>query len=147
MNDANRSLPGLSILSPLWSVPGVSFVSLQKGQGEEEALNPPSNQPLVHFGSDIEDFADTAAIVEQLDLVICVDTSIAHLAGALNKPCWVMLPGVRTDWRWMRDREDSPWYPGIRLFRQREAGNWDEVVERVRKALIAVMSDRARENA
>lgn len=141
MNDANRSLPELSTLAPLWPVPGVIFISLQKGQGEKEAKNPPAVQPLIHLGSEINDFADTAAIVEQLDLVICVDTSIAHLAGAMNKACWVLLPIVRTDWRWMRDREDSPWYPSLRLFRQKQAGQWGEPVERMRQALIGVFSD------
>lgn len=135
-NDANRSLPGLATLAPLWSVPGITFISLQKGQGEDEASNPPTGQPLIHLGSGIQDFSDTAAIVSQLDLVICVDTAIAHLAGALGKPCWVLLPGVGTDWRWLEEREDSPWYPGaMRLFRQKEIANWVEVVTRVTNAL------------
>ncbi|MEJ1959082.1 MAG: glycosyltransferase family 9 protein [Nitrosomonadales bacterium] len=91
-NDANRSLPGLAILAPIWTVPGVMFYSLQKGQGEDEANHPPPGQPVIPLGSDIRDFADSAAIVAQMDLVICVDTAIAHLAGALGKPCWVLLP-------------------------------------------------------
>ncbi len=128
-NDRNRSLSGISVLAPLWTVPGITFYSLQKGQGEDEAKNPPAGQPLIHLGSDIEDFADTAAIVAQLDLVICVDTAIAHLAGALGKPCWVLLPAIKFDWRWLRDREDSPWYPSLRLFRQKEIGKWDAVVQ------------------
>ncbi|OGR00408.1 MAG: hypothetical protein A2505_08735 [Deltaproteobacteria bacterium RIFOXYD12_FULL_55_16] len=136
-NDANRSLPGLSALAPLWSVPEVGFVSLQKGQGEEEALCPPENQPLLNLGAEIRDFADTAAIISQLELVICVDTAIAHLAGALGKPCWVLLPAIGTDWRWLQERADSPWYPGVlRLFRQEQAEDgWGSTVARVAAAL------------
>ncbi|WP_175772712.1 tetratricopeptide repeat protein [Paraburkholderia phenazinium] len=135
-NDSNRSLPGLASLAPLWTVPGLSFVSLQKGQGEAEAIRPPVNQPIRHLGSDIRDFADSAAIIVQLDLVISVDTAIAHLAGALGKPCWVLLPSLGTDWRWMDARVDSPWYPGVmRLFRQEGLG-WSEIVSNVAKALL-----------
>jgi Flp pilus assembly protein TadD/ADP-heptose:LPS heptosyltransferase len=135
-NDASRSLPALSALSTLWSVPGVTFISLQKGQGEGEAIRPPAGQPLIPLGQDIRDFADTAAIVSQLDLTICVDTSVAHVAGALGKPCWVMLPSVRTDWRWLQVRTDSPWYPkGMRLFRQTKFDDWTEVIEEVTAAL------------
>ena len=75
-------------------------------------------------------FADTAALVANLDLVICVDTAVAHLAGAMGKPVWVLMPFV-PDWRWMLDREDSPWYPTMRLFRQRRMGDWTEPIERV----------------
>ncbi len=134
-NDADRSLPHLSALAPLWSVPGVQFVSLQKGPAEDQARDPPIGQALVHAGSDIADFADAAAVVQQLDLVICVDTAIAHLAGALAKPCWVLLPAHKTDWRWMQVRADSPWYPAMRLFRQQHRGEWAPVLEDVVNAL------------
>ena len=135
-NDANRSLPSLSTMANLWCTPKVTFVSLQKGQGELEAATPPNGQPILHLGSEIMDFADTAAIVAQLDLVICIDTSIAHLAGALGKPCWVLLPVIGTDWRWLRDRMDSPWYPGVmRLFRQTKAGDWATTINEVANAL------------
>ena len=135
-NDANRSLPSLSILEPLWSVPGVTFLSLQKWQGEEEAATPLIGQPILHLGSDIADFADTAAIVSQLDLVISIDTAIAHLTGALCKPCWVLLPAVGTDWRWLRERTDSLWYPGVmRLFRQSKAGDWASTISEATQAL------------
>ena len=144
-NDANRSLPGLSTLAPLWSLPGVTFVSLQKGQGEDEAATPPTGQPILHLGSGIQDFADTAAIVAQLDLVICIDTAIAHLAGALGKPCWVLLSAIGTDWRWLRERTDSPWYPGvIRLFRQSKAGDWATTINEVAHALEAWADERAK---
>src|SRR5262249_37303630 len=82
------------------------------------------------------DFADTAAAVMNLDLVVTVDTAVAHLSGALGKPCWVLLPDYKTDWRWLTDREDSPWYPGVmRLFRQAGAGDWTPVVDNVKRAL------------
>jgi len=132
----HRSLPGLSTLASLWSIPGVTFVSLQKGPGEDEAAAPPAGQPILHLGSDILDFADTAAIVAQLDLVICIDTAIAHLVGALNKPCWVLLPAIGVDWRWLQERTDSPWYPGaMRLFRQSKSGDWSATIGEVTQAL------------
>ena len=141
-NDANRSLPGLATLSPLWTLPGITFVSLQKGQGEEEAATQTADLPIVHMGSVIRDFADTAAIVSRLDLVICVDTAIAHLAGAMNKPCWVLLPASGADWRWLLERKDSPWYPGvIRLFRQTKAGNWVTTIDEVAQALAALVNE------
>lgn len=141
-NDANRSLPGLSTMASLWSVPGVSFISLQKGVGEDEANHPPAGQPIISLSPDIRDFADTAAIIDQLDLVISIDTSVAHLAGALDKPCWILLPSHRTDWRWLRAREDSPWYPSVRLFRQEKQEDWQAVIERVTEALH-LFRDRA----
>ncbi|WP_374669209.1 tetratricopeptide repeat protein, partial [Ramlibacter sp.] len=135
-NDAHRSLPGLATLAPLWKVPGVQFVSLQKGAGEDEAAQPPAGQPVIDLGRHFSDFADAAAVVSQLDLVICVDTSVAHLAGALGKPVWLLLPRLGTDWRWLMNREDSPWYPGVmRLFRQRVVDDWAEVVGRIAQAL------------
>ncbi|MGS0892691.1 tetratricopeptide repeat protein [Burkholderia stagnalis] len=137
-NDAHRSLPSLALLTPLWSVPGVNFVSLQKGQGEDDARHPPGGLPLLHLGSELDDFADTAAIVAQLDLVVCVDTSTAHLAASLGTRCWVLLPHQDADWRWMHDRDDSPWYPGtLRLFRRGRDDNWIRVAERVRVACAA----------
>ncbi|WP_334035648.1 tetratricopeptide repeat-containing glycosyltransferase family protein [Burkholderia cepacia] len=137
-NDAHRSLPSLALLTPLWSVPGVNFVSLQKGQGEDEARHPPGGLPLLHLGSEIDDFADTAAIVAQLDLVVCVDTSTAHLAASLGKPCWVLLPNQDVDWRWMHGRDDSPWYPGtVRLFRRGRDESWIRLAERLRAAFAA----------
>jgi tetratricopeptide (TPR) repeat protein len=134
-NDAFRSLPSLALLAPLWEVPGVSFVSLQKGEGEDEARTPPEGQPLLHLGGEVSDFADSAAIVAQLDLVIGVDTSTAHLAASLGTPCWIMLPAQDIDWRWQHGREDSVWYPDVRLFRQGVQGAWAEVVERVARRL------------
>jgi Flp pilus assembly protein TadD len=135
-NDADRSLPSIDVLASLGTVAGVNFISLQKGAGEDEAERPPSGLPLINLGSQLEDFADTAAVVASLDLVICVDTAIAHLTGALGKPCWVLLPEYKTDWRWLIDRTDSPWYPGVmRLFRQSTMGNWAAVIAEVVTAL------------
>src|SRR5471030_2793086 len=147
-NDANRSLPSLATLAPLWSVPGVSFVSLQKGQGEEEGQSPPAGLPLLHLGTDLSDFADTAAIIGELDLLICVDTSAAHIAASLGKPCWVLLPREDIDWRWVRERNDSPWYPQtLRLFRQAADESWSTAVERVRLACLAAFSNEDRSPA
>ena len=136
LNDLHRSLSSLSEFKPLWSILNVHFISLQKGSGEDEATISPPDQPLIHLGSEIEDFSDTAAIIAQLDLVICVDTAIAHLTGALGKECWVLLPAVGTDWRWLANRTDSPWYPKVmRLFRQTTPQRWDEIITEVAVAL------------
>lgn len=125
-NDSNRSLPRLGMLEPLWSVPNVTFVSLQK----EMLSDNQTKQPIIE--REIDDFADTAVLISQLDLVICVDTSIAHLCGALGKTCWVLLPFIGCDWRWMNDRDDSPWYPKVmRLFRQTNPNKWDETIAKI----------------
>ena len=135
-NDADRSLQSLDLLAPLGKVSGVQFVSLQKGWGEDEAQHPPAGLSLIHLGSMIEDFADTAAIIANLDLVICIDTAVAHLTGAMGKPCWVLLPDYKTDWRWFTERSDSPWYPGaVRLFRQASSGGWPAVIKTVAEEL------------
>ena len=135
-NDAQRSLPSLLTLASLWHIPDLVFISLQKGQGEEEAANPPAGLALLHLGGEMADFADAAAIISLLDLVICVDTAAAHLAGALQKPCWVLLPWHSADWRWLVDRKDSPWYPGVlRLFQQQADGDWEAVVKDIALAL------------
>src|SRR6202030_4014001 len=90
-------------------------------------------EDILHFGDALKDFSDTAALISNLDLVISVDTSVAHLAGALGKPVWVLLTHV-PDWRWLLDRDDSPWYPTARLFRQSGTGEWDAVIACVRDA-------------
>jgi Flp pilus assembly protein TadD len=143
LNDRNRSLAGLASMAPLWTVPGVHFVSLQKGPGQEEAQHPPAGRPLLDLGREIGDFADTAAIVEQLDLVISVDTAVAHLAGALATPCWILLPAYGADWRWLQGRDDSPWYPGVcRLFRQTVDKDWETVVLNITNALRDKLTNR-----
>ncbi len=142
-NNADRSLPSLAVLTPLGAIAGVHFISLQKGAGEDEAAHPPHELPLRHLGSQLQDFADTAALVMHLDLVICVDTAVAHLAGALGQPCWVLLPDYKTDWRWLTNRSDSPWYPGVmRLFRQSRMGEWADVVADVAAALARLALQR-----
>ena len=91
----------------------------------------------VSLGLEFTDFADTAAAIANLDLVISVDTSVAHLAGAMNKPVWTLLP-FNPDWRWMLDRPDTPWYPSMRLFRQTEPKDWQSVIERVKTELLSL---------
>ncbi|MEG4208026.1 tetratricopeptide repeat protein [Microcoleus sp. Pol7_A1] len=132
-NNHQRSCK-LSDFVKFLDVPGASFYSLQKdlSAGDITLLN---QQPIEDLSEHCVDFADTAAIISQLDLVICVDTAVAHLAGALGKPAWVLLSFV-PDWRWMLEREDSPWYPSARLFRQQKAGDWDGVCDRIKAALL-----------
>lgn len=142
-NDADRSLASLDVLAPLGAVNGINFISLQKGEGEDEAMHPPAGLSLIPLGSMIDDFADTAAIIENLDLVISVDTAVAHLSGAMGRPCWVLLPDYKTDWRWLEHRSDSPWYPDImRLFRQTDSAQWHAVIARVQVALAEFAQDR-----
>jgi tetratricopeptide (TPR) repeat protein len=131
--DRQRSMHLRQFL-PIFRVPDVDFVSLQFDRGIEQIAQLPGRQPIRDASADIHDFADTAALVAQLDLVIAVDTAVAHLAGALGKPVWVLLP-LAPDWRWMLGREDSPWYPTMRLFRQQRAMEWDPVIVQVRKQL------------
>ncbi len=142
-NDTERSLRHFSDLLPLWSVSGVRFVSLQVGSAEAETEQCGVQQPVLCLGREIRDFADTATIVAQLNLVICVDTAVAHLAGALGIACWVMLPRSGTDWRWHREGVQSPWYPNdMYLFRQHHAG-WPGLVGDVRDALEDVMQRKS----
>jgi tetratricopeptide (TPR) repeat protein/glycosyltransferase involved in cell wall biosynthesis len=126
----------LSQFLPLLDVSGVSFYSLQKevSEADRALLN---QTPIVDLSPHFGDLADTAAAIAKLDLVITVDTAVAHLAGALGKPVWILL-AFSPDWRWLLEREDSPWYPSARLFRQRERGDWQGVFERVAEALGAV---------
>jgi tetratricopeptide (TPR) repeat protein len=131
-NDRNRSIPLAKLLTLVSE--GMQWVSLQKELREGDAPLLSSRADVLHFGGDLEDFADTAALIEQLDLVISVDTSVAHLAGAMGRRVWVILP-FSPDWRWLLDRDDSPWYPTARLFRQPAPGDWDTVVASVREAL------------
>jgi Flp pilus assembly protein TadD len=129
--DAKRSI-ALPRLFPLLDVAGPVFVSLQKGEEAEQLRN--SGREMLGWMDDCEDFLDTAALIEQLDLVISVDTAVAHLAGALGKPVW-LLNRFESEWRWMLNREDSPWYPTMKIFRQSRIDDWDEVIARVASAL------------
>ena len=129
----------LQTFSPLAELDDVTFYSLQKGAAAAQAKNPPRGMNLIDYTEEINDFADTAALIQHLDLVISVDTAVAHLAGALGKPVWTLLP-YPPDWRWMLNREDSPWYPSMRLFRQCSPGDWEPVIAHIgtelRKLLI-----------
>jgi tetratricopeptide (TPR) repeat protein len=125
----------LSQFGPLAGVPGVHLYSLQKGQGSEQLAEPSAPPGVTDWGALITgDYRDTAAAILNLDLVVSVDTSVAHLAGALGVPVWVLVP-YSGDWRWLEDRTDSVWYPTARLFRQTRWGDWDEVFGRVARAL------------
>jgi len=126
----------LAFLAPLAGVAGVSFISLQLGRSKRGKETLPPGLVLHDWTSDIKDFSDTAALVAGLDLVISVDTSTAHLAGALGKPVWLM-NRFDTCWRWLLGRDDSPWYPSLRQFRQPRPGDWASVVAAVRDALDA----------
>jgi len=123
--DARRSIR-LATYARLFDIPGVSFVSVQKGAAAEAQI-PEAGLPILDPARHLGGFADTAGLVENLDLIVSVDTSVAHLAGALGKPVW-MLSRFDGCWRWLLDREDSPWYPTLRVFRQPEPGNWDTVI-------------------
>ena len=135
-----RSLP-LRLLLPLLELRDIQFVALQKELPDDEVALFQSTGVPSFLGERLADLADTAAIIAMLDLVITIDTSIAHVAGALGKPMWVLLP-FSADWRWLRDREDSPWYPTVRIFRQTEPGNWDGVFQRMTEALRELAKSR-----
>ena len=132
-NDHNRSIALATLLASLPE--GVDYVSLQREVRESDLACLKSSR-IAHFGETLEDFSDTAALCEAVDLVLSVDTSVAHLAGALGKPTWVLLPHA-PDWRWLLERDDSPWYPGMRLLRQDASGGWQPVLERVAQTLSA----------
>ena len=138
--DRRRSI-GLDQFSPLADVPGVCFVSLQKGPAAAQAH--PAGMVLHDWTDELHDFADTAALVEALDLVISVDTAVVHLAGALGKPVWLLNRFDRC-WRWLVDRDDSPWYPSLKQFRQTEPGDWDGVFITVRESLLALTERKAK---
>ncbi len=127
-NDRHRSI-SLSALVPL-AMPEVQFYTLQFGQPAKEAAQPPAGMELIDVTPNISDFADTAAMLPDLDLVICVDTALAHLAGAMDRPVWVLLQ-FTPDFRWLLEGEQTAWYPSMRLFRQKKFGEWAEVIDRV----------------
>lgn len=135
-NDHNRSLH-FGELAPLLAMPA-TFVSLQKDLRPQDAEALKARGDILDFGPELQDFADTASLLSCLDLVISVDTSVAHLAGALGRPVWILLP-YAPDWRWLLDRKDSPWYPSARLFRQDETRQWPLVLDQVRTALAQLI--------
>jgi len=144
-HDRNRSL-ALGELAPLARIDGVRFYSLQKGEAARQAQAPPVEMRLTDWTGDLNDFADTAALIVGLDLIVSVDTAVAHLAGALGKTTWVLLP-FAADWRWLLARQDSPWYPTMRLFRQSRPGAWDGPVNQAAAALGELVSRDARAGA
>ena len=132
-NDRNRSAT-LADFAPLARLPGTALIALQKGPSTDQAGRWFNAAPLINLGTEIGDYDDTLAILANLDLLVSVDTSVAHLAGAMARPVWMMLPRA-PDWRWLEHRADSPWYPTIRLFRQGTSRHWKPVVERIAEAL------------
>lgn len=141
--DHNRSC-SLNDFASLSEIPEITFYSLQKGQASFETNNPPDGMKIINIETDLHDFTDTAAVILNLDLVISVDTAVAHLAGAIGKPIWTLLPFV-PDWRWLLNRSDSPWYPGMRLFRQTQPDDWIEVFKQVKDTLTQRISDCGRQ--
>lgn len=125
---------GLKHFAPLADIAGVVLYGLQKGPAAAQADQLSEQIIANNFGEDFVDLADTAGAIENLDMVISIDTSVAHLAGAMGKPVWVLLK-VDADWRWLLDREDNPWYPTMRLFRQKKPGDWNDVFDRVANEL------------
>ena len=147
-------------------IPGTTFYSLQKGPASAEANNPHKGMKIINLDNELNDFADTAAAIANLDLVISVDTAVVHLAGALGKPVWTLLH-FAPDWRWLLNRNDSPWYPrprqnavarpdglvrrglanglagraGMQLFRHTKGNNWPELFEKVKNALLQTVND------
>ena len=132
--DRHRSIP-LSALAPLPQAPGVRFYSVQKGDAARQALSPPPGMSLTDWTADLHDFADTAALAQNLDLVITVDSAVAHLVGALGLPVWVFVQHI-PDWRWLLARSDSPWYPTMRLFRQPQRCDWTTPIAQVAGELL-----------
>lgn len=132
-NDQNRSCKLVDFI-PILQTPKVAFYSLQKGKKSQELQQLPDTIKVRNLESQLNTYADTAAIVDQLDLMISVDTSVAHLAGALGKPVWTLLC-YNPDWRWLLERDDTPWYPTMRLFRQSQPGDWQDVIKQVQQAL------------
>lgn len=133
--DRRRSIP-LADFATLLDVPDVAWVSLQKGAGADELAASPRREAVIDWTAELTDFADTAALAANLDLVVCVDTSVAHLAGGLGLPTW-MLSRFDGCWRWLAHRNDSPWYPTLRLFRQERLFDWSTPLQRLRHDLTA----------
>lgn len=142
IRDAERSIPPEK-LRPLMERDDVDFYAIRKGSWDMSAFPPGS---IVDLGEDIGDFADTAAIVDGLDLVISVDTAVVHMAGAMGHPVWVMVTKM-PDWRWQLEGETTPWYPAVRLFRQQTRGDWDGVIAAVAAALDAFIAVSLRNNS
>ncbi len=133
----------LADYAPLAQVPGVVFYSLQVGPAAEQAARPPAGMELVDYTAELHDFAETAALIKNLDLVVTVDTSVAHLAGALGHPVWTVL-WTNCCWRYLLERDDSPWYPTMRLYRQPRMGDWASVMQHLRRDLEPLVNAKVR---
>jgi hypothetical protein len=142
LNDRNRSMP-IAHLAPLVSDASVDWCALQPGLSVHDQTALTTVPHVFNGGAHIKDFGDTAALIEMLDVVVSVDTSVAHVAASLGKPVFLMVPWA-AEWRWFHDRDDSPWYPSVRVFRQQSLGDWDSVVDAVQKALIDFARAKAR---
>ena len=142
---SKKSIP-LELFAPLAALPGVSLYSLQQMNGTDQLKNLPSGMLIHTFGDDFDStngrFMDTAAVIKNMDLILCVDTSVAHLAGALGAPVWMLVPLV-ADWRWMEQQSDSPWYPTMRIFRQTACGDWTTVMDTVINELSTLIKKPA----
>jgi tetratricopeptide (TPR) repeat protein len=145
-DDYRRSAP-LAVFSPLAKLPGVHLFSLQKGSASEQLAQVATSWPITDLGPQLDEktgiFMDTAAVLKHLDMMVTVDTAIVHVAGALAAPVYMALAHV-ADWRWLLERDDTPWYPTVRLFRQREPGQWSDVFERIAAAIMQSMRDRTK---
>jgi hypothetical protein len=138
-NDRHRSIP-ISFFETIAKMPGIRLFSFQKDQQHYSLLRQlPDDISIANLGILFEDFADTASAIQSMDLMICVETAVAHLAGAMGHPTWLLLSTV-PDWRWLLDCQDSPWYPGMRIFRQTQRDNWSELIEQVKDALVPIMT-------
>ncbi len=138
-NDKHRSIPLADLLAAL--PPNFVYFSLQSEIRDSDRQALENSDSLVHFGSELKDFSDTAALCAQMDVVVCVDTSVAHLSGALGKPTFLLLP-YNPDWRWLLERTDSPWYPTMHLYRQTQLGSWQSALEKVSADLLGLEKRR-----
>jgi len=138
-NDRHRSIP-ITFFESIARMPGIRLFSFQKDQHHYKLLNQlPDDISIVNLGVLFEDFADTASAIQSMDLMICVETAVAHLAGAMGHPTWLLLSTV-PDWRWLLDCQDNPWYPSMKIFRQTQVDNWSELIEQVKNALVPIMT-------
>jgi len=135
---ASNRLTRLEYFAPLTKIPGIQLYGLQKGAAAVQIKELSHLMDVISLGEEFTDFSDTAAVIANMDLVISVDTAVAHLAGAMAKPVWILIPFV-ADWRWLLDRDDSPWYPTVRLFRQQTSNDWDHVFQRIANELQALV--------
>ncbi len=138
-NDANRS-GALELFEPLLQMKHIQFIGLQKGPAAAQAGQFAGLNGFFNIGDQLSDFCDTAGLLAALDMVITVDTAVAHLAGAMGRPVWVLIPFI-PDWRWMMKGQTSPWYPSMRLFRQTEPKTWPAVIDRIKASLLTIMAE------